>query len=137
MKNHLEAPERRLAQKELASDIVTLVHGEKALKQALKVTDALFSGDFQSLLEEEFLILSKVLESKSFSENAGILDVLVDLKLASSKREARQFVQSGAIQINDEKVIAIDQSLSKEAAFFNQYLIIRRGKKNYALAILK
>lgn len=137
MKNHLEAPERRLAQKELASDIVTLVHGEKALKQALKVTDALFSGDFQSLLEEEFLILSKVLESKSFSENAGILDVLADLKLASSKREARQFVQSGAIQINDEKVIAIDQSLSKEAAFFNQYLIIRRGKKNYALAILK
>ncbi|MDY0338579.1 MAG: tyrosine--tRNA ligase [Acholeplasmataceae bacterium] len=137
MKNHLEAPERRLAQKELASDIVTLVHGEKALKQALKVTDALFSGDFQSLLEEEFLILSKVLESKKFSENASILDVLVDLKLASSKREARQFVQSGAIQINDEKVIAIDQSLSKEAAFFNQYLIIRRGKKNYALAILK
>ncbi|MFA7055535.1 MAG: tyrosine--tRNA ligase [Acholeplasmataceae bacterium] len=137
MKNHLEAPERRLAQKELASDIVTLVHGEKALKQALKVTDALFSGDFQSLLEEEFLILSKVLESKNFSENASILDVLVDLKLASSKREARQFVQSGAIQINDEKVIAIDQSLSKEAAFFNQYLIIRRGKKNYALAILK
>lgn len=137
MKNHLEAPERRLAQKELASDVVTLVHGEKALKQALKVTDALFSGDFQSLLEEEFLILSKVLESKNFSENASILDVLVDLKLASSKREARQFVQSGAIQINDEKVIAIDQSLSKEAAFFNQYLIIRRGKKNYALAILK
>jgi tyrosyl-tRNA synthetase len=78
-----------------------------------------------------------VLESKKFSENASILDVLVDLKLASSKREARQFVQSGAIQINDEKVIAIDQSLSKEAAFFNQYLIIRRGKKNYALAILK
>lgn len=137
MKNHLEAPERRLAQKELASDIVTLVHGEKALKQALKVTDALFSGDFQSLLEEEFLILSKVLESKNFSENASILDVLVDLKLASSKREARQFVQSGAIQINDEKVIAIDKLLSKEAAFFNQYLIIRRGKKNYALAILK
>jgi len=137
MKNHLVAPEKRLAQKELASDVVTLVHGEKALKQALKVTDALFSGDFQSLLEEEFLILSKVLESKNFSQDAGILDVLVDLKLASSKREARQFVQSGAIQINDEKVVTIDQSLSKEAAFFNQYLIIRRGKKNYALAILK
>jgi len=137
MKNHLVAPEKRLAQKELASDVVTLVHGEKALKQALKVTDALFSGDFQSLLEEEFLILSKVLESKNFSQDAGILDVLVDLKLASSKREARQFVQSGAIQINDEKVVTIDKLLSKEIAFFNQYLIIRRGKKNYALAILK
>ena len=137
IKLHLESPEKRLAQKELASDVVTLVHGTKALNQAIKVTEALFSGDFKSLSEEEFVVLSKVLESNLISNQSLILDVLVDLKLASSKREARQFIQSGAISVNDEKVISIDQELMKGQAFFNQYLIIRRGKKNYALAVIK
>lgn len=137
IETHIKSPELRLAQKELASDVVTLVHGEKALNQALKVTDALFSGDFAALSEEEFTILSKVLESKAISNHTPILDVLVELKLASSKREARQFIQSGAIVINQEKVTSIDQQLSKEQALFEQYLIIRRGKKNYALAVIK
>ncbi len=137
MKNHQEAPEKRLAQKELAAEVVTLVHGEKALKQAIKVTEALFLGDFQSLSEEEFIILEKVLESKTIENESLILDVLVDLKLASSKREARQFVQSGAIVMNDEKVTSIDATLTKDKTLFNRYLIIRRGKKNYALAMIK
>lgn len=137
IKLHLESPEKRLAQKELAADVVTLVHGIKALNQAIKVTEALFSGDFKSLSEEEFVVLSKVLESNIISNESLILDVLVDLKLASSKREARQFIQSGAIAVNDEKVNSIDQGLNKEQALFGQYLIIRRGKKNYALAIIK
>lgn len=137
IKLHLESPEKRLAQKELAADVVTLVHGTKALNQAIKVTEALFSGDFKSLSEEEFVVLSKVLESNIISNESLILDVLVDLKLASSKREARQFIQSGAIAVNDEKVNSIDQGLNKEQALFGQYLIIRRGKKNYALAIIK
>lgn len=137
IKLHLESPEKRLAQKELAADVVTLVHGTKALNQAIKVTEALFSGDFKSLSEEEFVVLSKVLESNIISNESLILDVLVDLKLASSKREARQFIQSGAIAVNEEKVNSIDQGVNKEQALFGQYLIIRRGKKNYALAIIK
>ncbi|MBN2268725.1 MAG: tyrosine--tRNA ligase [Acholeplasmataceae bacterium] len=137
MKDHQEAPEKRLAQKELAAEVVALVHGEKALKQAIKVTEALFSGDFQSLSEEEFIILEKVLESKTIENGTLILDVLVDLKLASSKREARQFIQSGAIVVNDEKATSIDATLTKDKTLFNHYLIIRRGKKNYALAMIK
>jgi tyrosyl-tRNA synthetase len=137
MSAHIESPEKRLAQKELAKDVILLVHGEKAFNQAVKVTEALFSGDFKSLLEEEFEVLSRVLESKMFANEASILDVIVDLKLASSKREARQFIQSGAISVNDEKIVSIDQNLTLNQAFFNQFLIIRRGKKNYALARIK
>lgn len=130
-----ENPEERLAQKRLAEEVVKLIHGEKALKQAISVTEALFSGNFQSLDETEFKMLSKTLDTVSIDEGKPIIDLLVETNLASSKREARQFIQSGAIMANEKKVESFDDQLTRDLCLFNRYVILRRGKKKYAFVI--
>lgn len=130
-----EAPEERTAQKRLAEEIVIFVHGKEALEQALHVTEALFSGDFQSLNLNELKQLSKTLDSITLSEPIALLDALVNTGLASSKREARTFVQTGAISINEHRIDSFDFMITPEVSLFNKYVILRRGKKKYALII--
>lgn len=130
MKDH---PEERLAQKTLAAEVVKLVHGEKALVQALKVTEALFSGDFHELDESGFKMLSRTLDVVEVSEDRPLIDLLVDTNLAQSKREARTFIQSGAIVLNEQKIDQLDFHVKKDLTLYNRYIIIRRGKKKYAL----
>lgn len=130
-----EEPELRAAQKRLAEEIVTFVHGKEALHQAIRVTEALFSGDFQSLSASEFKQLSRTLDSQIVSESIPLLDAIVNTGLASSKREARTFVQSGAISINEKRVDHLDFIITPEVSLFNTYVILRRGKKKYALII--
>lgn len=132
-----EKPELREAQKKLAYEVVKLIHGEAAIKQALKVTDALFLGEFSDLSKQEFQMLSKTLDQVVIDEPKGLLDVLVETKLASSKREARTFVQSGAIMINDLKMDDIEYVINKEHAMHGEYAIVRRGKKKYAMILFK
>ena len=130
-------PEKREAQKKLASEIVELVHGKLACQEALLVTEALFSGNFIDLSKQAFKMLEKTLDLDVLLEPKGILDLLVDTKLAQSKREARQFVQSGAITINDQKIEDIDYLVTSEHSLHDQYKVIRRGKKKYALVSFK
>lgn len=126
-------PEERLAQKKLAEEVVMLVHGEKALNQALKVTEALFSGDFNELEEIGLKMLAKTLDTTEIKEPTLLIDLIIDTKLAQSKREARTFIQSGAISINDVKMDSLDSLVTKEHTLFNHFIIIRRGKKKYAM----
>jgi tyrosyl-tRNA synthetase len=137
VKKQKEKPELREAQKKLAYEVVKLIHGESAIKQALKVTDALFLGEFSDLSKQEFQMLSKTLETVAISEPKGLLDVLVETNLASSKREARTFVQSGAIMLNDLKMEDIEYVVTKELAMHGEYAIVRRGKKKYAMISFK
>ena len=82
-------------------------------------------------------MLEKTLDLDVLLEPKGILDLLVDTKLAQSKREARQFIQSGAITINDQKIEDIDYLVTSEHSLHDQYKVIRRGKKKYALVSFK
>lgn len=130
------APELREAQKTLASEVVQLVHGEEALKEAIKVTDALFSGDFNDLSEKAFGMLVKVLDTVNVTQEINVVDALIKTKLASSKREAREFVSSHAVSLNGQKLLDLSCMISKNLALFNRYVVIRRGKKKYALIVL-
>jgi tyrosyl-tRNA synthetase len=132
-----EKPELREAQKKLAYEVVKLIHGEAAVKQALKVTNALFLGEFSDLSKLEFQMLTKTLDSVHVNEPKGLLDLLVEANLASSKREARTFIQSGAILINDLKMDNIEYVVTHEHAKHGEYAIVRRGKKKYAMIIFK
>ncbi|HOI85865.1 MAG TPA: tyrosine--tRNA ligase [Acholeplasmataceae bacterium] len=129
------SPEERSAQKKLAEEVTRFVHGEQALEQALKVTQALFLGDFHDLDASGLKMLSKTLDHITLSEPKLVIDALVETNLASSKREARTFIQSGAVMINDQKVDQLEQMITQEDALFNQYTVIRRGKKKYAMII--
>ena len=128
-------PELREAQKRLAKEVTSLVHGNEAFEEALKVTEALFSGDFSNLSKQAYKMLEKTLDHVVLLEPKGILDILVETHLAQSKREARQFVQSGAIQVNERKITDLDDQVSQQDTHFQKYAIIRRGKKKYALII--
>lgn len=129
-------PELREAQKKLAEEVTELMHGKQALNEALRVTNALFSGDFNDLNENEFKMIEKTLDVAHLASGTELVDALVETKLASSKREARQFITSNAVSINGEKVDDLAYTLSQEQTYHNRYVMMRRGKKKYALVIL-
>jgi len=129
----IDAPHLRAAQKMIASEVVKLVHGEKSLEEAMRVTDALFSGSLSGLTRNEFLMLAKTLDTVTLDEEKPLLDCLIDAKLASSRREAREFVNNGAVSLNDEKITDLEFIVSKDKAIHDQYIVLKRGKKKYAV----
>lgn len=131
-KEHLANPGARIGQKALAADIVETIHGKEGLEEALKVTQAFFSGDVKNLTEEQ---IENVLSGGNVVELDSSLpleDLLILIKAASSKREAREFIAGNSVLVNGDKVNS-NIEVSKENALFNKYTIIRRGKKNYFL----
>ena len=124
-------PERREAQKALACELTTYVHGQKGLEKALRISETLFSGDFMSLspveLKEGLSDAKKVLVDSGI----GILDALVLAGVCQSKSNARQLIQQGSISINGIKIQAIDGVLVKEEAIDQEFMILKKGKKNY------
>jgi len=136
LSKHQEKPELRFAQKALAEDVVTLIHGKKALENALKVTDALFSGNFNDLSLEAYNMLARVLDVLKVTDQ-NFIELIVQSKLASSNREAREFVLNGAISINGVKIEDIAYDTRQIPKAFERYSIIRRGKKKYALLVFK
>jgi tyrosyl-tRNA synthetase len=127
-----EEPEKRLAQKTLAEEITKLVHGEKELNKAIRVTEALFSGAVKDLDLEEIEMGFSNLESIEVTEAIPLVDCLVELNLASSKRQARELISSNAISVNGEKESDTYFELNKDKALHQRYTIIRKGKKKYA-----
>lgn len=128
-----QAPHQRFAQKVLAKEITTLVHGKEAYEQALRVTEALFSGKVQELSLEEIEMGFEGIPSVELTEDTNIVDALVMVKAASSKREAREFIQNGAVLINGVQEKTLEFTISKDNALGGKYTIVRRGKKNYYL----
>ena len=137
MKKHLEKPEERLAQKTLAKEFIVDLHGEEEYEKALKITNALFSGDIKSLNENELIDAMHGVDTKKINEEMNIVDMLVNTGILSSKREAREFVSNGSISINGERVNDLDLLVNKENALYNKYVVVRRGKKKYYLVIFE
>ena len=127
------ARHERLAQKILAREVVTLVHGEEAYKQALKITEQLFAGNIKSLSAKELKQgLNNVPNyAVQADDNCNIVEVLVAAKISPSKRQAREDVQNGAIYINGERIQDLDYTLSDDDKIDNELTVIRRGKKKY------
>lgn len=127
------ARHERLAQKILAREVVTLVHGEEAYKQALKITEQLFAGNIKSLSAKELKQgLNNVPNyAVQADDNRNIVEVLVATKISPSKRQAREDVQNGAIYINGERIQDLAYTLSDDDKIDNELTVIRRGKKKY------
>lgn len=132
-RKHNEAPHLREAHKALAKSVITFIHGEKAYEQALKISNALFSGEIMSLTADEIEMGFNDLPSIKLTEERPLVDCLIDLKLASSKREAREFIKNGAVMVNGVKETDINNMLSPKIAIEGRVITIRRGKKLYAL----
>ena len=131
-----ENPHLREAHKALAREIITDLHGIDSYNRALKISQSLFSGNIKELSKEEIKIGFKDVPSFQASEE-NIVDFLVNNKIASSKREAREFINAGSIMINGDKIIDVDYKVTKNCAIDNEILVIRRGKKKYYLGIFE
>ncbi|SFJ72280.1 tyrosyl-tRNA synthetase [Bacillus sp. 71mf] len=129
-----EAPEKREAQKALASEMTKLVHGAPALEQAIKISAALFSGSVAELTAAEIEQGFKDVPSVERSvEDALLVDVLVESKISPSKRQAREDITNGAVYVNGERTQELDYMITEKDRIEGKFTIIRRGKKKYFL----
>ncbi|WP_278951167.1 tyrosine--tRNA ligase [Lactobacillus apis] len=131
-------PWKRTAQKTLAKEVTKFVHGEEGLAEAEMITDSLFSGNVKDLTVtqiEQGLKSAPTAESGSAAKN--IVDFLVDTKIESSKRQAREDVENGAIYINGDREQSVDFEVDPSRAFDGKYVIVRKGKRKYTLINIK
>ena len=131
-KKNQEAPHLREAHKALAHEVIKFIHGEEAYNEAVKISEALFSGNVKDLTAEEIEMGFNDLPSIEGKEYT-LAEALIDAGLAKSKREAREFIRNGAVLVNGDKVTDEAAVVSKETAIGNKFIVIRRGKKLYAL----
>ncbi|MCI5552703.1 MAG: tyrosine--tRNA ligase [Tenericutes bacterium] len=135
-RQHLEHPELRIAQKELAKSIITFLHGEEEYQKALHISEALFNGNIKELSYDE--LKDAIKSIPSFEVTAmPLIDLLVQNNIASSKREAREWLQAGSISINGEVCKDENKIIDVTSALYHEIIVVRRGKKKYYVGIFK
>ncbi|MDT2884179.1 tyrosine--tRNA ligase [Lactococcus lactis] len=131
------ARHERLAQKVLAREVVSLVHGKAAYEQAVKTSEILFGGgDLRQLDAKSILTGLKAAPQHQVTddEDLTLVELLISAGIAPSKRQAREDITNGAIYINGERVQALDYVLTDSDKIENRLTVIRRGKKkNFVL----
>ena len=136
-KRHNENPGLREAHKILAREVITDIHGKEEYEKALKLSQVLFSGDIKELTSKEIEEVFKGVPTYETEPGKTLIDVLVESHAASSKREAREFINNSAISINGDVVKDENYLIDNSKAIDDKYIAIRRGKKKYYLIILK
>ena len=128
-KKNNEHPELREAHKALAREIITFLHGKEEYEKAEKLAENLFNNKFKEMSKKDIEDLFNEQDIKEVQSNIGLAEMLVTLGAASSKREAREFISSGAVSINGEK--SADTTITDDMFIEDSYIVIKRGKKNY------
>ncbi len=130
-------PHKREAQKTLAAEMTKFVHSEQALEDALKITEALFTGNIKELTANEIEQGFKNMPTfETNFEEQELVTWLVDLGIEPSRRQSREDIKNGAITINGERITDLDFVMTADNSFDNRFIIVRRGKKNYFLVKL-
>lgn len=123
---HLADPALRSAHKRLAEAMTTFVHGQEMVLAVATVTDTLFnSGSLEKLSKEQRQVLLQNAPLCRNTSGKKVVDVLIESGLAGSKREAREFIESGAVTISGEKVSGVETLVQ-----IDDIAILKRGKKN-------
>ncbi|PAV30135.1 tyrosine--tRNA ligase [Virgibacillus profundi] len=131
-------PEKRKAQKRLAEEMTSVVHSDEALEQAQKISASLFSGDLKQLSASDIKQGFKDVPTyQAAKEDIGLIDLLVNASISSSKRQAREDVGNGAIYINGERIQDLQYTVNDDDRIEGKFTIIRRGKKKYSLISYK
>jgi tyrosyl-tRNA synthetase len=125
-------PHLRKAQKRLAEDITAFIHGDEALAEAQRITEALFSGDIKSLSVDQIRDAFKDVPSASYpDDDMNLVKVLVETGISPSRRQAREDIKNGAIYINGERQQDIDYEIHEDDKLDGAFTVVRRGKKKY------
>jgi len=132
-------PGARAAQKTLARELTTLVHGPSACADAQRASEIMFGGGLDGINEELFKdvageIPTHPLESSKLAgAGTALTELLVHTKLAQSKGQARKDIEAGGISLNNIRVADAARSISSADLLFGKYLLLRKGKRNYAV----
>jgi tyrosyl-tRNA synthetase len=146
--NELEAemkanPAARAAQKTLANELTTLVHGESACADAMRASEIMFGGNLDGVSEEVFKdvvgeVPTKDLErAKLDGTGTPLTELLVHASLAPSKGQARKDIEGGGIYLNNVRVTEIARAATTSDLLFGQYILLRKGKRTYTVVNVK
>ena len=132
-------PEKRESQKRLAESITTLVHGEEGLSVAQRATEIFFGAEISELSGEQLTQIFADVPSKELSKDAlagdglNIIEALVESGLAKSKGDARRTITQGGAYVNNRRIGEIDTQLTTHHLASPTVMVLRSGKKRYAL----
>ena len=145
-KTHIENPHLRILQKELARDITERVHSLDALKNAIRASEILFGSGTNEMLREiaeaDLLdifsgVVKMTVSFNSLTSGISVLDlVTADNSLFKSRGEAKKLIQAGGVSINKSKV-KIEELIFKKDLLGKKYILVQKGKKNYAFVTFK
>ncbi len=136
---HLANPGLREAHKALAREVTRLVHGETRLTGAIKASEVLFGGSLDGLSADDFLDVASEAPNKDLEKaklaapGLTLIDALVHSGLAPSKGQARKDIEGGGIYVNNVKAPEITRTLTKADVIFDSYILLRKGKRTYAV----
>ena len=136
---HAATPERREAHKKLARELTGLVHGESATNDAIRASEILFGGSLEGITEKQFdEVIAEVpnvtLSKQILGQPEGsLIDVLNAAKLSPSKGQARKDIEANGINVNNVRATDVKLVLGTENLLFGKFILLRKGKKNYAL----
>ena len=132
-------PARRESQRRLAEELTRLIHGEEGLSAAQRATQIFFGAEIDRLNDDELAqifadVPSKVLARARLEDGSfTIIDALVEAELAKSKGEARRTVEQGGAYVSNRRIEAIDTPLTAVHLAGSTTMVLRTGKKKYAL----
>ncbi|MCP5517045.1 MAG: tyrosine--tRNA ligase [Verrucomicrobiales bacterium] len=136
---HAERPEGRVAHQALATAVTEMIHGEAACREAVRASQILFGGDLEGISESTFneivgeVPTAAIERARLSPEGLPLLDLLVDAGLCPSKGQARKDVQGGGIYVNNRREADPQRRVPSAEWLFDKHLLLRKGKRNYAV----
>ena len=135
---HRASPEKRIGQKKLAEEATRIVHGEDALAQAMKASEALFGGEISGLTDRDLKdifadVPSFSITAEALDRGSKIAEAMVAAGAAKSKSDAARLISGGGVYLNNVRVVAADALLRREDLASETMFVLRVGKKSYFL----
>lgn len=137
VKRHIAEPHLRIGQKELARCIISDLHGADEYEKAVSISEKLFAGNFKELNVKDIEIGLKGVPNFDIDGEVTLIDMLTNNGVCSSRREAREFLNSNSISINGDTVNDENMIINKDIAIEGKLVIVRRGKKKYFIGNIK
>jgi len=142
-RQHSEQPQARIAHKALAKEVTALAHGEAAANEAIRASEILFGGELDGITEATFQEIAGEVPTREIKldrfggEGLWLPELLHEAGLAQSRGQARKDVKGGGVYVNNRRTDDEQHKLQSGDLLFGKYLLLRRGKRNYAVVLVK
>ena len=140
-RQHSEQPQARIAHKALAKEVTALAHGEAAANEAIRASEILFGGELDGITEATFREIAGEVPTHEIGldrfggEGLWLPELLHEAGLAQSRGQARKDVRGGGVYVNNRRTDDEQHKLQSGDLLFGKYLLLRRGKRNYAVVL--